>query len=144
MPIKVVVLCNVATLPDAFVAKTTKLFAPRRRLLIFAGDRFQPDHYNQKLAQVLPAPLRDKKTGAESAGEKIDKIDIAHPALQIFTDTILQDSIKSARVWSYARSGGKPLIALANGDPLLLEQRVGAGKVMLIATSATATGAIYR
>ena len=133
---QVVVLCNVATLPDAFVTKLQNYLRQGGGLLIFAGDRFQPDHYNQKLAQVLPAPLRDKKTGAESAGEKIDKIDIAHPALQIFTDTILQDSIKSARVWSYARSGGKPLIALANGDPLLLEQRVGAGKVMLIATSA--------
>jgi hypothetical protein len=133
---QVVVLCNVATLPDAFVAKLQNYLRQGGGLLMFAGDRFQPDHYNQKLAQVLPAPLRDKKTGSESTGEKIDKIDIAHPALQIFTDTILQDSIKSARVWSYARTGGKPLIALANGDPLLLEQKIGAGKVMLIATSA--------
>ena len=133
---QVVVLCNVATLPDAFVAKLLNYLRQGGGLLIFAGDRLQPDQYNQKLGQALPAPLRDKKIGAESTGEKIDKIDIAHPALQIFADTILQDSIKSARVWSYARSGGKPLIALANGDPLLLEQRVGAGKVMLIATSA--------
>ena len=134
---QVVVLCNVATLPDAFVAKLQNYLRQGGGLLIFAGDRFQPDHYNQKLAQILPAPLRDKKTGSESTGEKIDKIDIAHPALQIFADTILQDSIKSARVWSYARAGGgKALIALTNGDPLLLEQKVGAGTVMLIATSA--------
>lgn len=133
---QVVVLCNVAALPDAFVTKLQNYLRQGGGLLIFAGDKFQPDNYNQKLAQALPAPLRDKKTGAESTGEKIDKIDIAHPALQIFSDAILQESIKSARVWSYARTGGKALIALANGDPLLLEQKVGAGKVMLVATSA--------
>ena len=133
---QVVLLCNVAALPDAFVAKLQNYLRQGSGLLIFAGDKFQAENYNQKLAQILPATLRDKKTGPESSGEKIDKIDLSHPALQIFSDTILQESIKSARVWSYLRAGGKALIALANGDPLLLEQKVGAGKVMLLTTSA--------
>ncbi|MBM2802558.1 MAG: hypothetical protein HW419_451 [Deltaproteobacteria bacterium] len=133
---QVVMLCNVAALPDAFVTKLQNYLRQGGGLLIFAGDKFQLDNYNQKLAQALSAPLRDKKIGAESTGEKIDKIDLSHPALQIFSDAILQDSIKSARVWSYARAGGKALITLANGDPLLLEQKVGSGKVMLVATSA--------
>ena len=133
---QVVLLCNVAALPDNFVAKLQNYLRQGGGLLIFAGDKLQAENYNQKLAQVLPAPLRDKKTGAEASGEKIDKIDLSHPALQIFSDSILQESIKSARVWSYLRAGGKPLIALANGEPLLLEQKVGAGKVMLLTTSA--------
>jgi len=133
---QVVALCNVANLPDGFVSKLQNYLRQGGGLLIFSGDKLQPDHYNQKLAQILPTALRDKKTGTEATGEKIDKIDLVHPALQIFTDAILQESIKSARVWSYTRGAGKALISLANGDPLLLEQKVGAGKVMLLTTSA--------
>jgi uncharacterized membrane protein YobD (UPF0266 family) len=133
---QVIILCNVATLPDGFVAKLQPYLRQGGGLLIFAGDKLQLDHYNQKLAQILPAPLRDKKSGPEATGEKIDKFDLAHPALQSLVDPILQESLKSARVWSYARGGGKTLISLANGDPLLLEQKIGAGKVMLMTTSA--------
>jgi hypothetical protein len=133
---QVVMLCNVATLPDGFVAKLQNYLRQGGGLLIFAGDKFQPDSYNQKLGQTLPGALRDKKTGPETSGEKIDKIDLTHPALQTLVEPILQESLKSARVWSYARSAGKALIALANGEPLLLEQKVGAGKVMLVSTSA--------
>jgi hypothetical protein len=133
---QVVMLCNVAALADGFVAKLQDFLRQGGGLLIFTGDKIQPDNYNQKLAQALPAPLREKKLGPEANGEKIDKIDPSHPALQVLADPILQDSLKSARVWSYWRSSGKALIALANGDPLLLEQKVGAGKVMLISSSA--------
>ena len=136
---QVVILCNVAALPDAFAAKLLNFLRQGGGLLIYGGDKFQADGYNQKLAQALPAELREKKTGPEANGEKIDKLDITHPALQIFSDPILLESIKSARVWGYTRAtarGRAPLMALGNGDPLLLEQSVGAGKVMLITTSA--------
>src|SRR5690606_26176391 len=83
--------------------------------------------------------LSEKKTGPEASGEKIDKLDLAHPALQSLADPILLDSLKSTRVWGYVRAnprGQAALISLGNGDPLLLEQRVGAGKVILITTTA--------
>ena len=136
---QVVILCNVAALPDAFAAKLLNFLRQGGGLLIYGGDKFQADGYNQKLAQALPAELGEKKIGPEANGEKIDKLDITHPALQIFSDPILLESIKSARVWGYTRAtarGRAPLMALGNGDPLLLEQSIGAGKVMLITTSA--------
>ena len=133
---QVVILANLATLPDGVIAKLQNFLRQGGGLLIFAGDKLQPESYNQKLGAALPAQLRDKKTGPEAGGEKIDKIDLAHPALQSLSDSILQESIKSVRVWGYQRAAGKPLIALANGDPLLLEQKVGPGKVMLVTTSA--------
>ena len=104
--------------------------------MIFAGDKLSADSYNQKLGAALPAQLREKKTGPESGGEKIDKIDLNHPALQNFADaSILQESLKTVRVsGDMQRAAGKPLIALANGDPLLLEE--SAGKVTLMTTSA--------
>ena len=93
----------------------------------------------QSSPPLLPAPLREKKFGPEAGGEKIDKFDVAHPALQGFSDPILLDSIKSARVWGYSRTtapGKSSLISLANGDPLLIEQKVGAGRVIFFSTSA--------
>jgi len=133
---QVVILSNVAALADGFVTQLQNFLRQGGGVLIFTGDKFQADSYNQKLGAILPAQVRDKKTGPESGGEKIDKIDLSHPALQSLADSILQESIKSVRVWGYQRTAGKPLIALANGDPLLLEQKVGAGKVMLMTTSA--------
>ena len=136
---QVVVLCNVATLPDAFVANLQNFLRRGGGLLVFGGDKLQSDNYNHKLAQLAPAEWREKKTGPEANGERIDKFDSAHPALQIFGDPILLESLKSSRVWGYTRAsarGKSALISLANGDPLLLEQKVGDGKVIFVTTTA--------
>jgi uncharacterized membrane protein YobD (UPF0266 family) len=136
---QVIVLCNVATLPDAFVSKLQNYLRGGGGLLIFGGDRLQADHYNTKLAPILQSPIRDKKQGLEATGEKIGKIDLTHPALQSLSDNLLQESIKSARVWGYSRisaSGKSVLMSLANGDPLVIEHRVGSGRVIFITTTA--------
>jgi hypothetical protein len=136
---QVIVLCNVAALPDAFIAKLQNYLRSGGGLLIFGGDRLQADNYNAKLAQILPTPIRDKKQGLEASGEKIGKLELTHPALQSLSDNLLQESIKSARVWGYSRvsaSGKTVLISLANGDPLLIEHKVGSGRVMFITTTA--------
>jgi uncharacterized membrane protein YobD (UPF0266 family) len=136
---QVIVLCNVANLPDAFVSKLQNYLRSGGGLLIFGGDRLQADHYNAKLAPILQAPIREKKLGLEATGEKIGKFELTHPALQNLSDNLLQESIKSARFWGYSRisaSGSSVLISLANGDPLLIEQKVGPGRVIFITTTA--------
>ena len=136
---QVVILCNVAALSDAVAAKIQNFLRQGGGVLIFGGDKFQPEIYGQKLPQAFPAQLRDKKLGLEANGEKIEKFDLTHPALQILSDSTLLESIKSARVWGYTRGAqpaGSVLIALANGDPVLIEQKVGAGKLLLFTTSA--------
>jgi hypothetical protein len=133
---QVVILSNLTVPPDGFVAKLQNFLRQGGGVLIFAGDKFQAEAYNQKLGAALPGQLREKKIGPEAGGDKIDKIDLTHPALQSLSDPILQESMKTARVWGYQRVTGKPLIALANGEALLLEQKIGNGKVMLMTTSA--------
>jgi hypothetical protein len=142
-PYQVVVLCNVSTIPDSLVPRLQSYLRQGGGLLIFGGDRVQMENYNARLAQssppMLAAQMKEKKSGPESGGEKIDKLDPSHPALQGFSDPILLDSIKSARVWGYSRTaapGRAALISLANGDPLLIEHKVGAGRVLFFATSA--------
>ena len=136
---QVIVLCNVAALPDTFIAKLQNYLRGGGGLLIFGGDRLQADNYNAKLAQIVGTPIRDKKQGLEASGEKIGKLELTHPALQSLSDNLLQESIKSARVWGYSRvsaSGKSVLMSLANGDPLLIEHKVGSGRVMFITTTA--------
>lgn len=140
---QVVMLSNVAAIPDAFVAKLREFLRQGGGLLIFGGDRLQPEQYNLKLFQssppLFPAEIRDRKLGAETTGEKIDKLDLSHPGLKSFSDPILLESIKSARIWGYSRiaaPGKSALIALANGDPLLVEHKVGQGRVIFLATTA--------
>jgi uncharacterized membrane protein YobD (UPF0266 family) len=136
---QVIVLCNVAALPDTFIAKLQNYLRGGGGLLIFGGDRLQADNYNAKLAQIVGTPIRDKKQGLEASGEKIGKLELTHPALQSLSDNLLQESIKSARVWGYSRvsaSGKTVLMSLANGDPLLIEHKVGSGRVMFITTTA--------
>jgi uncharacterized membrane protein len=140
---QVIVLCNVATLSDPAVAKIQNFLRAGGGLLVFGGDRLQSDNYNVKLVQssppVLPVQLREQKLGPEAGAEKIAKLDLTHPALLGFSDAILQESLKSARVWGYSRvsaPGKSVLIALANGDPLLVEQRVGNGRVLFMTTAA--------
>lgn len=140
---QVIVLCNVATLSDPAVAKIQNFLRQGGGLLVFGGDRLQSENYNVKLVQssppVLPVQLREKKLGPEAGADKIAKLDLTHPVLLGFSDAILQESLKSARVWGYSRisaSGKSVLIALANGDPLLVEQKVGNGRVLFMTTSA--------
>jgi hypothetical protein len=142
-PYQVVILCNVAAIPDSLLPKLQNYLRQGGGLLIFGGDRMQIENYNLKLVQssppLLPAELKDRRLGPESGGEKIDRFELAHPALKSFSDPILLDSIKSARVWGYSRTaapGKTALITLGNGDPLLIEQKLGAGKLIFLATSA--------
>jgi len=135
---QVVMVCNVASLPENFIAKLPSFLQAGGVLLIFSGDKFQPENYNQRLSRDLPGSVGEKKLVSEANGEKIAKFEVSHPALQFLADPILQESIKSARVWGYFRiAGGRsPLISLSNGDPLLVEQKIGAGKVIFMSTAA--------
>jgi hypothetical protein len=136
---QVVVLCNVAVISEAVAQKLRSFLSQGGGLLIFTGDRLQLDSYNQRLAQSLPAQLREKRLAPEASAEKIGKIASSHPALENFSDPILQESLSSSRVWGYFRgaaAGKSVLVSLANGDPLILEQKVGSGTVIFVGTSA--------
>ncbi|MGH7828510.1 MAG: BatA domain-containing protein [Candidatus Binatia bacterium] len=140
---QVVMLSNVSAIPDAFVPKLQNFLRQGGGLLIFGGDRLQPEQYNLRLFQssppVLPAQIRERKLSTEASGEKIGKLDLSHPSLKNLADPILRESIMSARIWGYYRMaapGKSALISLTNGDPLLVERRVGEGRVMFLSTTA--------
>jgi len=135
--------CNVPVIPDAFLPRLRNYLQKGGGLLLFLGERIQMDDYNTKLFQsspsILPARIREKRNLSEAAGEKIEGADTAHPALQGFADEILKESLRSARVQGYFRTdtiSGSTLLSLTNGDPLLLEKKLGPGRALLFTTAA--------
>ena len=140
---QVVVLCNVSAMSDTAVAKLQNFLRQGGGLLIFGGDRVQTENYNVKLAQSSPPIFlrssRTKSSAPKPAEKKSARWISLTPPCKVFPMRMLQESIKSARVWGYSRTrapGKAVLISLANGDPLLLEQKVGTGRVLFMTTSA--------
>lgn len=138
-----IILCNVPALSDAALLRLRDYLRRGGGVLIFLGDRVQMDDYNLKLFQSSPplisSRLREKRLATDGAGEKIGKLESRHPALRALSDPLLRESLQSTRVRGYFRAeapDGTSLIALANGDPLLSEKRLGAGRVLFFATSA--------
>ncbi|MFQ5541375.1 MAG: hypothetical protein ACE5E2_00980, partial [Candidatus Binatia bacterium] len=110
---------------------------------LFLGDRVQVDDYNRKLFKapppILPDRLGVKRVLLGSKGEEIGTVDVTHPALKSLVGKVLETSLKSAKVNGYFRtriSGESGLLNLANGDPLLVEKKVGPGRVLLFTTAA--------
>src|ERR1051325_11357673 len=142
-PYQAIVLCNLAAIPDATLPRLKEFVRRGGGLLVFLGDRVQPEDYNRKLydtsPSILPARLRDKRIVSASALEKVDRIDLKHPALAAFSDPILAESLKSTRVAGYYRidaAGAASIIALGNGDALAVEKKFGSGRVVLVSTAA--------
>jgi hypothetical protein len=138
-----IILCNVSALSDTFLPRLRTYLGQGKGLLFFAGDRIRPDDYNLKLLDtsppILPTRLGDKRILSESAGEKIGKIDVTHPALRGFADPLLKDSLQSAHFRGYVHvdlPGRTALMTLTNGDPVLLERKMGTGRAVFFMTAA--------
>ncbi len=87
---------------------------------------------------MLPVNLLEAvafRRGREQAVEVVDRSHAVSRALA----TLPQDILAGVRVHGYIRAEAKPeartILALANGDPLLIEQPYGAGGVLLFVSS---------
>jgi hypothetical protein len=120
-------------------------------LLIFPGDKVNPDVYNKALFPV-PGPQGERLTTAtlkpavgdlEKAEtfERLAALDFSHPALTVF-DNPDPDArhFKTVRVYRHfpidpgpKRKNAWPLARFASGEPALVESRLGDGTVILAA-----------
>ncbi len=120
-------------------------------LLIFPGDRVNPQVYNDQFFPV-PGPQGERLTAArleaaEGDPDKVDtfeqlgKIDFGHPALTAFDDPDPDARpLSSFRVYKWykialpeKKGDAWPLAWLAGGSPALVESRLGDGDVILSA-----------
>jgi hypothetical protein len=140
---RIIILCDVPKLPDA----TTKLMMARIQeggiLLAFAGERFLPEWYNDHLFTDSNFKLNDKPTisPTKGAGQKLRREINQHPAFRFLNDSRLSglDSLEVTQWYSSSIAASTKsinrLLSLNNGDPFLIEQKLGSGAILLCTTT---------
>ncbi len=151
----VVILANCGALQPAHFEALRKFVTAGGGLLVFPGDRVNPDIYNKQFFPV-PGPQGDRLTTATLAPpqgdpekaetfERFAVLDFAHPVLSVFDDPEGK-YLRGVRFYrrfpltlpkledgKETKAGDWPLANFANGAPALVESRFGEGRVILAA-----------
>lgn len=139
----VVILAHVATLRRPVVRSLTKFVRRGGGLLITLGSQVSPQYYNQVLGSaLLPGRLRSIRTGGISGGAGTRgryTLAGASPALaRAVSDPATRKALLTSRVYRHglvSPRGHRVLLRLLGGAPLLIERRIGRGRVLLWTTS---------
>ncbi len=131
-PFEAIFLLNVPQPPSSPLASYLQAGKP---LFIFLGNRVNPDHY-----QRLPFfswQLKEVKEGGAPGRIMPGPGGVSREGSKSLSG-ISGDTLKKASFERYYRlsKSGKTLLALENGDPLLVEGEWGRGRVFLFASSA--------
>jgi hypothetical protein len=137
-----VVLANVPRLPDLWAERLRRYVEGGGGLVIFTGDRLDADSYNSSLAPagqepLLPAPLGEVKENED--GFRIRSLAAAHPALKAVAEHLHMERARVTRFHALSQGegpGAAPALIELDAGPLVVERKVGAGRVILWATSA--------
>jgi hypothetical protein len=154
----VVVLANVGTLTPALRVALEQHVERGGGLLVAGGDRLDPQASNAPYGALLPTPLRELRATGGNRGDPQDALqaltvgalDFSHPVLSIFQG-LADTSLLRAQIARYLLvdvpavggpgtadpTSGHPrvLASLANGAPLLVEGRLGRGRILLFTTT---------
>ena len=131
-PFEAIFLLNVPQPPSSPLASYLQAGKP---LFIFLGNRVNPDHYQG--LPFFPWQLKGVKEGGGPGRILPGPGGLIREGFKSLPG-ISRDSLKKASFERYYRlsKGGKTLMALENGDPLLAEGEWGRGRVFLFASSA--------
>jgi hypothetical protein len=139
-----VLLCNVARFSTSEVQALDAYLARGGSLVFFLGDQVLLDEYNRQLGgegggpRLLPARL--ERLVPESL-PGLDPLGYRHPIVAAFRGHD-KSGLLATLVFKHVKlrlpkdSAAKVVLALTNGDPLLVEEPIRRGRVVLAATSA--------
>lgn len=150
---EVVVLANCGGLNDAQFKALRDFVAAGGGLLVFPGDKVNPDVYNKQFFPV-PGPQKETLTAAtlgpvegdpakRATFERLASVDYAHPALSVFDEpeahylTTATFSRRFPLKLTGPHGSTWPLAKFGSGAPALVESRFGDGVVILAAFPAT-------
>lgn len=146
-------LSNVAQFTPGEARLLARYLAGGGQLVFFLGDRVLADRYNRQLTAsadsapgqstgvpILPATLGEVVDRAQG----IDPLGYRHPAVRVFrgqedTGLLTTPLQKYFRLHVPRDSAAQVVLGLTGGDPLVVEQPVGRGRVVLVATAADAS-----
>ncbi len=150
----VAILANCGALDEARYKALRDFVAAGGGLLIFPGDKVNPDAYSKQFFPV-PGPQKGALTAAtlgpaegdparRETYQRLTSVDYAHPALSVFDDpdahylTTATFSRRFPIELAGPRGSTWPLARFGSGAPALVESRFGDGVVILAAFPATA------
>jgi len=150
--VRLVILANVETLPEAAVGKLERFVDRGGSLLVFLGDQAQPSFYNKLLSSsdrarggLLPAQLSGgAPKGNATSGEDqplvtgVGEFAQDHPALSGFGsgETGRLGAVGFSAYWRLdPAANSRVVMETDSGDPLLCEHLYGQGRVALFASS---------
>jgi hypothetical protein len=137
---RAIFLCNLPKLSEDLKAKLMEFVQKGGGIIFFLGDRVRVEETNRLLfdgkSPLLPVRLREAKR-TSGKGDRIGRVDTGHPVLKIFgTADLASSRFHSHLLVDPPFGGGKTLLNLEGGDPLLLERKLGAGRVLVFTSTA--------
>jgi hypothetical protein len=160
-----VFLCNVAQFTAGEARVLDSYLKHGGSLVFFLGDQVLAEGYNHELGgsgneragrakaalaakkdtasapHILPARLGGIVEHVPQAPFRLDPLEYRHPIVQAFrgrgeSGLLITPVFKHFKLETANDSPAKAVLALANGDPLIVEQPMHRGRVVLVATSA--------
>jgi hypothetical protein len=136
-PFRVVVPCNVAHFSDNDLAALRTFVSRGGALLVFTGDRVRPEGYVAvERAGLLPATV-EGTAGPDSY--RFGTWDRDHPIFRPLSDP-QQGDLRRVAFHHVTRLRPSPdakvLAAAQTGEPLVVEGRLGEGKILVVASAA--------
>lgn len=142
---EVIVMCNVEVVSTQIRQRLHRFVNAGGGLLVFAGNHVRAERYNTMFYRsdtlLLPVALGQPVQQPEDRPQTIAHIDPTHEALRLFASE--PDLLQRSLFYRYMALGdlkatpqAKSLLTLADGSPLLVEQEVGRGHVMVLTSTA--------
>jgi len=150
-----VFICNVAQFTSHEVRLLRNYLQSGGNVVFFLGDQVLAERYNRELiggtadgqqgragqGSILPARLLNV---IEEPQLRLDPLGFRHPIVQPFrgrgeTGLLTTPVFKYFKLQPPKDSSAQVVLAAANGDPLIVEERIERGRVILVATSADAS-----
>ncbi|NQU19632.1 MAG: VWA domain-containing protein, partial [Candidatus Nealsonbacteria bacterium] len=140
-----VFLCDVAQFTSSEARRLDAYLRGGGNLVVFLGPQVMADRYNRELGgraggpRLLPARLGPVVT--QTALQPLNPLDYRHPIVRAFAKHpgagLLEMPVaKYFKLTLPTDSKAKVALATAGGDPLIVEEPIGRGRVVLVATSA--------
>jgi hypothetical protein len=137
-----VFLCNVGRFSQDEAGVLHRYVTRGGGLVIFLGDQVQAASYNQLLGGAAESRILPAKLGvpAATATYRFDPLDYRHSIVQPFRG-YEASGLLTTPIWKYIQlepsPGARVALGFDSGSPAIVEERIGRGRCILVATAAS-------
>ena len=150
---EVVIMANIRRFGDEQAQMIKNYVSRGGNLILFFGNQVDKDNYNRLLVpEIIPYKIESFNKSPGTTSYQFYTINYDHPMLFLFRD-ISSGNLSLPRFWEYFKlTPEKPsteeenidrsveIIGYSTGDPALLENRYGSGRVIIFTSSADTSG----